>query len=113
MPAGLDKKTNLLGLDRAGLERFFVELGEKPFRARQLLQWIHQRGISGFSQMTDLSLELRDRLASVAKIVAPEVVRAQRSEAGTIKSLIPTVGGGAAETLSSSQSARSRLCITS
>ncbi|HLR86687.1 MAG TPA: 23S rRNA (adenine(2503)-C(2))-methyltransferase RlmN [Wenzhouxiangella sp.] len=113
MPAGLDKKTNLLGLDRAGLERFFVELGEKPFRARQLLQWIHQRGISDFSQMTDLSLELRDRLASVAKIVAPEVVREQRSEDGTIKWLIPIVGGSAVETVYIPEAGRGTLCISS
>lgn len=113
MPAGLDKKTNLLGLDRAGLERFFVELGEKPFRARQLLQWIHQRGISDFSQMTDLSLELRDRLTSVAKIVAPEVVREQRSEDGTIKWLIPIVGGSAVETVYIPEAGRGTLCISS
>ncbi|HLS04850.1 MAG TPA: 23S rRNA (adenine(2503)-C(2))-methyltransferase RlmN [Wenzhouxiangella sp.] len=113
MPAGLDKKTNLLGLDRAGLERFFVELGEKPFRARQLLQWIHQRGISDFSQMTDLSLALRDRLASIAKVAAPEVVREQRSGDGTIKWLISIAGGSAVEAVYIPEAGRGTLCISS
>src|SRR5690625_3132753 len=113
MPAGLDKKTNLLGLDRAGLERFFVELGEKPFRARQLLQWIHQRGISDFSQMTDLSRARRDRLASIAKVAAPEVVREQLSGDCTIKWLISIAGGSAVEAVYIPEAGRGTLCISS
>ncbi|MCZ6471479.1 MAG: bifunctional tRNA (adenosine(37)-C2)-methyltransferase TrmG/ribosomal RNA large subunit methyltransferase RlmN, partial [Gammaproteobacteria bacterium] len=59
-------KINLLNLNRAGLETFFVELGEKPFRAKQLMQWVHQRGVVDFSKMTDISKSLRETLGRKA-----------------------------------------------
>ena len=55
-------KLNLLDLNRSGLEQFFVSIGEKPFRAKQLLQWVHQRGVVDFALMTDMSKQLRERL---------------------------------------------------
>ena len=58
--------TNLLGLDLAGLEGFFTEIGEKPFRARQLLQWIHQYQVVNFEDMTNLSKTLRQALSEKA-----------------------------------------------
>ena len=69
MTASTDK-TNLLGLPQSALEGFFASLGEKPFRARQVMQWIYQRGVSDFGAMTDLSLKLRERLAEAARALA-------------------------------------------
>ena len=65
---------NLIGLDAQALERFFVEQGEKPFRARQLLHWVHQRGETDFGRMSDLAKPLRDKLAANARIDAPLIV---------------------------------------
>jgi len=113
MPAGPDKKCNLLGLDRSGLERFFVDIGEKPFRARQLLQWIHQRGATCFSEMTDLSLALRTRLAEMAVIAPPVIQHEQRSADGTIKWLMTLAGGNAVETVFIPEPGRGTLCISS
>ncbi|RKZ96237.1 MAG: bifunctional tRNA (adenosine(37)-C2)-methyltransferase TrmG/ribosomal RNA large subunit methyltransferase RlmN, partial [Gammaproteobacteria bacterium] len=67
-------RTNLLGLDHKGLERFFDEIGEKSFRARQLLQWIHQYRVVDFSEMTNLSKVLRQKLVESAEIKPPEVL---------------------------------------
>ncbi|MEY4194227.1 MAG: hypothetical protein RLZZ226_595, partial [Pseudomonadota bacterium] len=61
VPADSPERVNLLGLDRIALEAFCVRQGEKPFRASQLLQWIHQRGVDDFQAMTNLSRELRTR----------------------------------------------------
>ena len=113
MPAGPIKKTNLLGLDRAGLERFFADLGEKPYRARQLLQWIHQRGVTDFEAMTDLARGLRTRLDQTAEITAPRVIREQCSSDGTVKWLLAVDGGSAVETVFIPEPARGTLCISS
>src|SRR5512138_893181 len=66
--------TNLLGPDAQGMERFFAGLGEKPFRARQVLKWIHRRGAADFAAMSDIARELRDKLAATAVIEPPAVV---------------------------------------
>ncbi|MDZ7790000.1 MAG: 23S rRNA (adenine(2503)-C(2))-methyltransferase RlmN [Xanthomonadales bacterium] len=113
MPAGPQEITNLLGLDRDGLERFFVDLGEKPFRARQLLQWIHQRGITDFSEMTDLSRSLRERLETLAGVAPPSIMREQRSTDGTVKWLMSIAGGNAVETVYIPETSRGTLCISS
>lgn len=113
MPAGLAIKTNLIGLDQAGLEGFFANLGEKPYRARQLLQWIHQRGVTDFEQMTDLSRALRERLSVVAEIVPPRVIREQCSADGTVKWLLSEAGGSAVEAVFIPEETRGTLCISS
>ena len=113
MIAGQAKKTNLLGLDQAGLERFFADLGEKPYRARQVLQWIHQRGVTDFALMTDLARKLRDRLEAVAEIVPPRVIREQLSDDGTVKWLLSEEGGSAVETVFIPEVSRGTLCISS
>ncbi|MGY6587227.1 MAG: 23S rRNA (adenine(2503)-C(2))-methyltransferase RlmN [Wenzhouxiangella sp.] len=113
MPAGPAIKTNLIGLDQAGLEGFFANLGEKPYRARQLLQWIHQRGVTDFEQMTDLSRALRERLSSVAEIIPPRVIREQCSSDGTVKWLLSEAGGSAVETVFIPEETRGTLCISS
>ncbi|TVQ41993.1 MAG: 23S rRNA (adenine(2503)-C(2))-methyltransferase RlmN [Wenzhouxiangella sp.] len=113
MTAGQAKKTNLLGLDQAGLERFFAEIGEKPFRARQVLQWVHQRGVTDFALMTDLSRALRERLQVEAEITPPRVIREQLSEDGTVKWLLSVDGGSAVETVFIPETSRGTLCISS
>ena len=75
----MNSKQNLLNLDRKGLETFFTEIGEKPFRAKQVLKWIHQEGISDFELMTNISKGLRTRLADIAEVRVPEIVFEQNS----------------------------------
>ena len=78
-------KLNLLGLNRKELEKFFVSIDEKPFRAKQIIKWVHQRGISDFSEMTDISKDLRTKLETVCVIEAPEVIYEKISQDGTKK----------------------------
>ena len=66
------KKINLMGLSRKELEDFFVSIEEKPFRATQIIKWIHQRGVSDVSQMTDLSKALRQKLEETCEIKVPK-----------------------------------------
>lgn len=113
MSAEPAKKINLLGLDRSGLEKFFADMGEKPFRARQILQWIHQRGVTDFALMTDLSHKLRERLEATTEIVSPRVIREQCSEDGTVKWLLAMDGGSAVETVYIPEPTRGTLCISS
>ena len=87
-------KVNLLGLSRPELEVFFESLGEKKFRAGQVMKWIHQFGVTDFAQMTNLAGKLRDKLVQVACIEAPEVVHKQFSQDGTRKWVF-RVGDGA------------------
>jgi 23S rRNA (adenine2503-C2)-methyltransferase len=83
-------KTNLLGMSQGMLEQFFAARDEKPFRARQLMQWIHQRGVTEFDEMTDLSKKLRDRLREDAQIKLPIVQSRHDSKDGTVKWLFST-----------------------
>ena len=111
------EKTNLLGLDRAGLEAFVAGLGAKPFRARQLMQWMHQRGESDFARMTDLAKEFRARLADVAEVRVPEIVTSQRSADGTQKWVLRMPGAQgieqAVEMVFIPEPGRGTLCISS
>ena len=113
MPVSAAIKTNLIGLDRASLGAFFADLGEKPYRARQLLQWIHQRGVTDFALMSDLSRQLREKLEQIAEIRPPRVVREQVSSDGTVKWLLSETGGSAIETVFIPEGARGTLCISS
>jgi 23S rRNA (adenine2503-C2)-methyltransferase len=88
-------KTNLLGMSQGMLEQFFAARDEKPFRARQLMQWIHQRGVTEFDEMTDLSKKLRDRLREDAQIKLPIVQSRHDSKDGTVKWLFSTDCGQA------------------
>jgi 23S rRNA (adenine2503-C2)-methyltransferase len=90
---------NLLGLDRSALQDYFASLGEKAFHARQVLQWVYQRGVTDFSKMTDLRLSLRQTLSECAVISLPEVSRAQHSEDGTRKWLFRLADGNSIETV--------------
>ena len=109
----IDKKTNLLGLSQDDLEQFLVERGEKPFRAKQVLQWIHQRGVDNFDDMTDLSKALRARLKEDAEISPPKVEERHDSTDGTIKWLFTSGVGQAVETVFIPETDRGTLCISS
>jgi 23S rRNA (adenine2503-C2)-methyltransferase len=111
-PAAGDK-INLLGLSRARMQDFLVGIGEKPFRAQQILKWIHHAGVDDFAAMTNLGKALRARLAEVAEIRAPEVVSQRDSSDGTRKWLIRVSGGGLVETVLIPGSDRATLCVSS
>ncbi|MBL4761069.1 MAG: hypothetical protein JKY93_00040 [Gammaproteobacteria bacterium] len=106
--------TNLLGLNLVGLEAFFTQLGEKPFRARQLMQWIHQRGVTDFEQMTDLSKALREKLKAVAEVTALDVTVDTLSSDGTRKWLFDLGDvANAIECVYIPEKNRGTLCISS
>ncbi len=106
-------KINLMGMTQAQLESLFVSLGEKPFRATQLLKWIHQLGVTDFAQMSNISKVLRERLAEIAEIRAPEVIKQWDSADGTRKFLIRVDGGNAIETVFIPEGDRGTLCVSS
>jgi len=106
-------KTNLLGLSQDDLEQFFAASGEKPFRARQVLQWIHQRGVTDFDEMTDLAKSLRATLHEVAEVVPPQTLSRSDSADGTVKWLFASGSGQAVETVFIPEPARGTLCISS
>ena len=104
---------NLLGLSRSELTSYCAELGEKPFRAKQLLHWIHQTGAANFSGMTDMSKAFRERLAAVAEIAAPNVIRDTTAHDGTRKWLMKVGTGNAIETVFIPETDRGTLCVSS
>lgn len=105
--------TNLLGLDRRGLEEWFAERGEKPFRARQLMPWIYQRGVADFGQMTDLAKSLRTRLEAEATVATPQLIAEDVSADGTRKWVLQLEQGNAVETVFIPEADRGTLCISS
>ena len=110
---GDGERENLLGKPESALAHFFDGLGEKPYRARQVLRWIHQRNATAFGDMTDLSITLRERLGEVASIELPEVVSEKQSADGTIKWLFESGAGQAVETVFIPEPGRGTLCISS
>jgi 23S rRNA (adenine2503-C2)-methyltransferase len=112
IPAGADK-TNLLDLDRAGMEAFFVALGEKKFRAHQVMKWLYHRHIDDFAAMTDLGRGLRELLERNAVVQAPAVQVEQRSADGTGKWMLALAGGNAVETVFIPEPTRGTLCLSS
>jgi 23S rRNA (adenine2503-C2)-methyltransferase len=106
-------RTNLLGLDRKAMAAFCVEHGEKPFRASQLLQWIHQRGIGDFAQMTNLSKLLRARLEETCEIRPPDIVHEQISADGACKWVLQTDEQNRVETVFIPETGRGTLCVSS
>jgi len=106
-------KTNLLGLAPDALADFFTGIGEKSFRASQVLQWIHRFGCQDFDSMTNLSRELRERLKGVAEINAPQVVLDQIAADGTRKWLLRLHDGNCIETVFIPEAGRGTLCVSS
>ena len=106
------KKLNLLDLIRQQMREFFAELGEKPFRADQLVKWIYHFGEDNFDNMTNINKKLREKLKAVAEIKAPEVAVEQRSADGTIKWAMQ-VGEQQVETVYIPEADRATLCVSS
>ncbi len=106
-------KENLLGLDAAALGRFFAERGEKVFRARQVLHWLHQAGEDDFSRMTDLAKALRDRLPEMACVAAPQVAADTLADDGTRKWLLKVDASNAIEAVFIPEASRGTLCVSS
>lgn len=125
MPAAIDvtpnpplqekesQKINLLGFDLEHMKSFFTDIGEKPFRAVQVLKWIHQFGVSDFEQMTNVSQALRTHLSKIAMIKAPEIVMEQKAKDGTIKWLMRLDSGNSIETVFIPEDNRGTLCVSS
>ncbi|MGH8363315.1 MAG: hypothetical protein ACRESQ_08180, partial [Gammaproteobacteria bacterium] len=103
-------KTNLLGLERPELEKFFGTLGAKPFHARQVMQWMYQRGIVDFDAMTDLGKALHVRLGECAEIGLPAVLGEQLSADGTRKWLLVMDEFNRIETVFIPDDGRGTLC---
>lgn len=104
---------NLLDYDAERLIQLFADLGEKPFRARQVLRWIHRFGECDFERMTDVAKSLRARLAAEAVIAAPQVLRDDVSTDGTRKWLLDVGGANAVETVFIPEATRGTLCVSS
>ena len=107
-------RTNLLNLDRQGLEIFFADtLGEKRFRAQQVMKWIYHRHVTDFAEMTDLGKELRAKLEQHAEVVPPKVLFEKPSADGTHKWLLGMDGGNAIECVFIPDKGRGTLCVSS
>jgi 23S rRNA (adenine2503-C2)-methyltransferase len=104
---------NLLDFDLDGLAAYCDGLGEKRFRAQQLLRWLHQKGEPDFSRMSDLARSLRDKLTGVAMVQAPRLISEQASADGTLKWLFDVGQGDAVETVFIPENERGTLCVSS
>jgi 23S rRNA (adenine2503-C2)-methyltransferase len=103
---------NLLDLDAAQLSAWFAEMGEKPFRARQVLRWLHKTGESDFDAMSDLAHSLRAKLKETAYVAAPLVMRDGLSSDGTRKWLLDVGTGNAVEAVYIPETDRGTLCVS-
>ncbi len=111
--AGQVEKINLLGLPLAAMEQLFLDLGEKKFRAQQVLKWIHHHGVTDFDEMTNLGKALREKLAAQTEIRPPEIVSQHDSTDGTRKWAIRVDGGGLVESVLIPDGSRATLCVSS
>ena len=112
-PRATPGPVDLLGMNRAALASFFEGLGERGYRAAQVLKWIHQRGVADFDAMTDLSMSLRARLGAQARIAAPAVSSDLRSSDGTRKWLLDVGAGNGIEMVFIPDGDRGTLCVSS
>jgi 23S rRNA (adenine2503-C2)-methyltransferase len=108
-----EKKVNLLNFDHEGLRAFFAEIGEKPFRADQVMKWIYHFGYDDFDKMTNLNKNLRQKLKDLCEIKAPEISKKQQSADGTIKYALKLEGGQEVETVWIPENGRATLCVSS
>ena len=106
-------KTNLLGLTQPQMEQFFESIGEKRFRAGQVMKWIHHFGVDDFDAMSNLGKALREKLKACAEIRGPEVVSEDISADGTRKWVIRVASGSCVETVYIPQDKRGTLCVSS
>lgn len=108
-----ERKTNLLGLDNEAMRAFFSAAGEKPYRAEQVIKWIHFNGITHFDEMTNLSKTLRQTLNDIACISVPQVIYEKTASDGTSKWLLRLDDGNCIETVFIPEKTRGTLCISS
>ncbi len=111
--SALSAKPNLLGMTLPEMTTFFADMGEKPFRAKQVFRWIHHGGVDNFDAMTDLAKSLREKLPSVAMIEAPRLMTEQASVDGTRKWLLDVGTGNGIEVVFIPEADRGTLCISS
>ena len=107
------EKANLLGLSMSQLGDWVEAIGEKRFRATQIIKWIHQMGECRFDEMNNLSKDLRAKLEVLAEVTLPEVVSCQDSVDGTRKWLIRVDGGSCIEMVFIPERDRGTLCVSS
>lgn len=113
IPSVQQERTNLLGLSRAQLEQFFIDIGDKKFRAQQVMKWMHHSGVTDFEQMSNLSKGLRDKLSRLAEVRPPEIASQHDSKDGTRKWAVRVGGGGLVETVLIPDGNRATLCVSS
>ncbi len=106
-------RVNLLGLTLAQMEQFFLDIGEKKFRAQQVLKWIHHAGVTDIDEMTNLGKVLRQKLLGLAEVRPPEIVSQHDSSDGTRKWAIRVTGGGLVEAVLIPSGKRATLCVSS
>ena len=107
------EKINLLGLSRKKMEAYFLSIGEKKFRAEQILKWVHHNRVDNFDEMTNISKVLREKLKHTAEVRGPEIVSTRVSEDGTVKWVIRVTSGSCVETVYIPEGNRGTLCVSS
>jgi len=112
MPPDSGMKVNLLGLDAPALAAFFAARAEKPFRARQVLRWVHRFGESDFARMSDLAKDARSMLAAAAEVAPPPVIGDSVAADGTRKWLLDVGDSNAVETVFIPEANRGTLCVS-
>ena len=106
-------KTNLIGLSKPELEQALIKIGEKPFRAKQIWQWLYFHGVTDFEAMTNLSKELRERLKQNFTLTRPKIIAEQKSADHTSKWLLEFTDGQRVETVYIPEEDRGAVCISS
>ncbi|WP_058023173.1 23S rRNA (adenine(2503)-C(2))-methyltransferase RlmN [Pseudohongiella spirulinae] len=106
-------KVNLLGMSLPKMQAYFVSIDEKPFRAVQLMKWIHRRGVTDFDAMTDIGKGLREKLRATAEIRLPEIVEEYLASDGCYKWIVQVASGSKVETVYIPEAGRATLCISS
>jgi 23S rRNA (adenine2503-C2)-methyltransferase len=109
----MTERTNLLDFTLPRLTEWLAAHGEKPFRAKQVFQWIHQRGVADFDAMTDLAKGLRSKLKEIAEVRPPAILSEHRSADGTVKWLFDVGIGNGIETVFIPEDDRGTLCVSS
>lgn len=105
--------TNLLGMTQVQMEEFLAGLGEKPFRAIQLIKWIHQQGVTDFAEMTNISKSLREKLQRVAEVRPPALRSTYEAEDGCHKWIVRVASGSSVEMVYIPERGRGTLCVSS
>jgi 23S rRNA (adenine2503-C2)-methyltransferase len=104
---------NILGMSRRQLEAFFLDLGEKPFRASQVMKWVHQQGVHDLDLMTNISKTLRDRLRPLIEIRPPQISAEYAATDGCYKWIVQVTSGSSVEMVYIPEAGRGTLCISS